>query len=213
MKVAEQRKTFSCYHDARFDRKAVKLLPGDYFACAGDEMLVTVLGSCISVCLYESRLKIGGMNHFMLPSSKQSNDSLVLQNTNAARYGNVAMEWLVNDIIKLGGSRQNLSAKIFGGGCVTDAHVDIGKMNIEFVKQYCQIEQIPVVSADVGGVCARKLYYIPRDNQVHVKTIINMHNTTINERESQYRKQLELSHQRKSVFLFEEDSKGRFLNT
>ncbi|MCJ8268326.1 MAG: chemoreceptor glutamine deamidase CheD [Psychrosphaera sp.] len=202
MKVPEQKKIFSCYHDRRFDRKAIKLLPGDYFACGSDDMLVTVLGSCISVCLYESKLKIGGMNHFMLPNAQHTKGSLVLQNTHSARYGNVAMEWLINDIIKLGGSRKYLSAKIFGGGCVIRAHVDIGKLNIDFVKQYCQIEEIPVVSADVGGVCARKLYYIPRDNQVYVKTIIDMHNTTISERESQYRQQLESAKEHKNVFLF-----------
>jgi chemotaxis receptor (MCP) glutamine deamidase CheD len=69
MNAPQHQKTFSCYHDRRFDREAVKLLPGDYFACGGEKMLVTVLGSCISVCLFESKLKIGGMNHFMLPST------------------------------------------------------------------------------------------------------------------------------------------------
>ncbi|NQZ13187.1 MAG: chemoreceptor glutamine deamidase CheD [Algicola sp.] len=205
MKVPAHTKTFSCYHDRRFDREAIKLLPGDYFACGGEEMLVTVLGSCISVCLYESKLKIGGMNHFMLPSAQHNKGSLVLQNTHSARYGNVAMEWLINDIIKLGGSRENLSAKIFGGGRVIPALVDIGKLNIDFVKQYCQIEEIPVVSADVGGLCARKLYYIPRNNQAYVKTITSMHNTTIDERESQYRQQLELTKAHKNVFLFEDE--------
>jgi len=187
------------YWDNRFKRNTVKLLPGDYYACSGDKMIVTVLGSCISACLYESSLKIGGMNHFMLPVSRKikadrtafsAKNSLVMQDSDAARYGNAAMELLINEIIKRWGRRDKISAKIFGGASVTRSIVDIGQSNIDFVEEYCQLEGIPVMSRDVGGNYPRKLYFIPCTNEAFVKTIRNIHNTTIEKRETQYRQKL-----------------------
>lgn len=193
------------YWDPRFNRNVVKLLPGGYYACDSEEMIVTVLGSCITVCLFESVLKIGGMNHFMLPGDNNTASSPVTNNTSAARYGSVAMEWLVNDIMKMGGQRQNLSAKMFGGGSVTSSKIDIGEQNIQFAKAYCEFEGIPVVSADVGGVCPRKLYYIPRTNDAYVKTITKTHSSTIAQHEDNYRRQLNRLEQTNNVFYLEDN--------
>lgn len=200
------------YFDNRFKRTAVKLLPGDFFACNGGEMIVTVLGSCISVCLHETILKIGGMNHFMLPELKAKNktktenklsvnvtESCVYQNSNAARYGNAAMELLINEIIKLGGDRKNIIAKVFGGGSVTRSTIDIGKKNIEFIYEYLALESIPVVNQDVGGNFARKVYFVPSINDVYVKIITKTHNNTIETREIDYRNTIKES-DKNSVF-------------
>ncbi len=189
------------YWDNRFSRTAVKLLPGDFFACTGEEMIVTVLGSCISVCLYETQLKIGGMNHFMLPETKnapsksvkradENKCSYVYQDSNAARYGNVAMELLINEIIKLGGHRKNLTAKIFGGGSVTRSSIDIGEKNINYIKEYLALENITITNQDVGGTHPRKVYFVPKINDVYVKAIRNIHNNTIEQRETRYQKTL-----------------------
>ncbi len=213
------------YWDGRFKRKAVKLLPGDFFACQGEEMIVTVLGSCIAVCLYDTKLKIGGMNHFMLPkchnliktqlSLKEKNEPTKMprkkrassnvyetyQHSNAARYGNAAMELLINEIIKLGGDRQNLTAKIFGGGSLTQSSIDVGQRNISFINEYLTLESIANINQDVGGYFARKVYFVPSINEVYVKTIKNIHNNTIEKREFNYRKTLAKSDQNNVFYL------------
>ena len=125
------------YWDNRFKREVVKLLPGEYHACNNENMIVTVLGSCIAACIQDVNLKIGGMNHFMLPmeNAYANKNAHVIDDTNAARYGNVAMERLINEIIKLGGDRNSMHAKIFGGGRITNTATDIGAKNIAFVKR------------------------------------------------------------------------------
>lgn len=191
IKAVTPQQNLACYWDPRFKRQTVKLLPGDYYVCAGDEMIVTVLGSCISACLRDKISGIGGMNHFMLPENRNviaAEKSLVNNYAIAStRYGSIAMEMLVNDILKRGGKRENLEAKIFGGGRITaQTSVDIGKNNILFVKEYLKIESIPIVSQDVGDVWPRKVYFIPATGDVFVKKIERMNNQTILQREDGY---------------------------
>lgn len=119
-----------------------------------DLAIQTVLGSCIAVCIRDAQHKIGGMNHFLLPDS--GDDDL-----GAVKYGAVAMELLVNGILRAGGQRQNLEAKMFGGGNVMRGLSDIGKQNIEFATRFLRTEQIPCVGQSVGGEKARRLRYFP----------------------------------------------------
>lgn len=183
------------YWDGRFRRNAVKLLPGDYYANDGTEMIVTVLGSCVSACIQDRKFKIGGMNHFMLPMdasySRSNHHVAITDDSAAARYGNVAMERLINEIIKLGGNRLNMQAKIFGGARITNAKIDIGEDNIEYVREYLDMEGINVVSEDVGGTLPRKVYYIPSTNEVFIKKIQWMNNDTIVSREEHYMETLQ----------------------
>ncbi len=195
------------YWDHRFQRRAIKLLPGDFYATNQDEVIVTVLGSCISVCLFDTVIKAGGMNHFMLPKSKaaseSSTSSLVMQDSQIARYGNVAMELLINELIKLGGSRMNMVAKIFGGGQVTSSSIDVGMKNIEFAREYLKLEDMPVIKSDVGGLNPRKIYYIPLLNEVYVKLIQRINNNTIFSRERDYELQLESKTTDDNIFFLE----------
>jgi len=178
------------YWDGRFQRNVVKLLPGEYYVGNGDEMIVTVLGSCIAACIYERVMGIGGMNHFMLPFEKssayQNGNKVTNYDSPAARYGNVAMERLINEIIKLGGMRHNLQAKIFGGARITDSSTDIGAGNISFVREYLKLESIVVINEDVGGRLPRKVYSIPSSNEVLVKKIERVRDNTIILREKKY---------------------------
>ena len=103
------------YFDSSFDIDAAKILPGEYYVTKRDMVLVTVLGSCVAACIRDRVSGIGGMNHFMLPdSNRDSNDP----NSTSARYGTFAMEMMINQLIKMGARRENLVAKIFGGGNV-----------------------------------------------------------------------------------------------
>ena len=94
----------------------VKILPGEYYVSRQEEMISTVLGSCVSACVRDTRLRIGGMNHFMLPEPAGERDSWSSAVGRAARYGNDAMEQLINAILKAGGRRDDFEVKIFGLG-------------------------------------------------------------------------------------------------
>ncbi|MEQ6884774.1 chemoreceptor glutamine deamidase CheD [Salicola sp. Rm-C-2C1-2] len=178
------------YFDRYFERDAVKILPGEYYVTQQNTMIVTVLGSCIAACVRDPVRGIGGMNHFLLPSDERAEmDSPVAQ---SARYGAYAMELLINQLLKLGASRQRLEAKIFGGGNVLKGLTshNVGERNAEFVAAFLQQEAIPIIASDVVGNFPRKVYFFPDNGQVKVKKIRSMHNTTIIDRESEYRMRL-----------------------
>lgn len=111
----------------------------------------------------------------------------------ATRYGNFAMERLINDILKNGGRREHLEIKIFGGGKVLQhmTEADIGNRNISFVKDYLRTEGFAIAAQDVGDVYPRKVVYFPITGRVQVKRLRTLHNETIVERESGYLQQLE----------------------
>ena len=180
-------RTINRYWDRLHHCYAAKLLPGDYYITTHDEIIVTTLGSCISACIRDRIFGIGGMNHFMLPRQSLfvdnwSNTRLSLAN----RYGSNAMENLINDILKNGGERKNLEVKIFGGGKILAQMTDIGRNNIEFIKQYIQTEGLNLLAEDIGGVHPRKIIYFPLTGKVRVKKLRSLQNQTIIERETQY---------------------------
>src|SRR5258706_3809641 len=94
------------FYDAHFRNDAVKILPGEYFVHNEDLLIMTTLGSCIAACLWDRNARVGGMNHFMLPEGAGE----------SGRYGSYAMELLINEMMKRGGSRMSMEAKVFGGG-------------------------------------------------------------------------------------------------
>ena len=180
------------YWDKKMQVPAAKILPGELYVSTQGEMIVTVLGSCISACIRDRKLGIGGMNHFMLPmqgkhSGNWGNDSA----SSATRYGNWAMEYLINAILKLGGNKKDFEVKVFGGGKVLANSTDVGRNNIEFVKEYLASEMLLTVSTDVGGEYPRKVLYFPDTGRVKMRRLIHVNNETINERENRYRKTLD----------------------
>ncbi|MDQ6988623.1 MAG: chemoreceptor glutamine deamidase CheD [Mariprofundaceae bacterium] len=164
-----------------------KVQPGDYYITDQNEAIYTVLGSCISACIRDVELGLGGINHFMLPihhKDKQAWQSAPV--SSAERYGNYAMEHLINDIIKHGGSKRNLEIKIFGGGRMLAKMGDVGADNIRFVREYLKEENLKVVGHHVGGNAPRKIYYFPQTGRVLMKTLKSMHVNKICEREANY---------------------------
>ncbi|NOY72144.1 MAG: chemoreceptor glutamine deamidase CheD [Gammaproteobacteria bacterium] len=161
------------YYDSKFDSDVAKILPGEYYVTAEDEGILTVLGSCISACIRDRLYGIGGMNHFMLPLKMEGGD---LQQASdivgaAERYGNFAMEHLINDILKSGGRRENLEVKVFGGGRVLKHATDVGLRNIEFVRNYLSMENLKIIAEDVGDTCPRKIFYFPATGVVKMKRV------------------------------------------
>ena len=124
------------------------------------------------------------MNHFMLPEagSGPAGDRA----SSEARYGSYAMEQLINEILKHGGMRRNLEAKLFGGGQVLANMTDVGAKNIRFVREYVAEERIEVTAEDLGDVYPRRVVFFPCTGEVRVKRLERVKNNTINEREKQY---------------------------
>lgn len=190
------------YYDRHFERDAVKILPGEYYATTNDTLIVTVLGSCVSVCLRDAVAGVAGMNHFLLPNEGGNGDVL----SESARYGVYAMDILINHMLKLGASRYRLEAKVFGGGNVLKGFTStsVGERNSEFVLDYLKTENIPVTAQDLLDIYPRKVYFFPDTGQVLVRKIKSLHNTTIMDRESAYRMQLRNSRASGDVELFDE---------
>lgn len=176
------------YYDRHFDSDAVKILPGEYFVTRSEEVLVTVLGSCVAACIRDVDSGLGGMNHFMLPD-----DGGREMFGASARYGSYAMEVLINHLLKMGAKRTRLEAKVFGGGAVLESLSvsKVGVRNAEFVLDYLKTERIPVVAKDLLDAYPRKIYYFPKSGRVLVKKLHRIHNDTLVVRESEYRKRLQ----------------------
>jgi len=148
----------------------VKLLPGDYYVTRREEVLDTILGSCVSACIRNPRLRIGGMNHFMLPRpSGNGTDTWEHIAGRATRYGSASMEQLINRILSAGGTRADLEVKIFGGGRVLSSMSDIGNHNVIFVREYLKQEGLKVTSEDVGSNYPRHVQYFPMTGRVRVR--------------------------------------------
>jgi chemotaxis protein CheD len=167
---------------------AAKILPGEYYVTKSNEIITTVLGSCISACIHDLSAGVGGMNHFMLPVSKENGWKVMRDDplSEANRYGNYAMEHMINELLKYGASRENLEVKVFGGGQIISRFTQIGEKNIQFIHLYIQNERLKLASEDVGGVLARKVVYYPATGRVRVKKLKQLHNDTIIERENRY---------------------------
>lgn len=179
------------YWDKQHDVQAAKILPGEYYVTNYNELVTTVLGSCVSACVRDKVFGIGGMNHFMLPISegKGWGGTSDIAST-ATRFGNYAMEHMINDILKHGGHKNHLEAKIFGGGRMMEAQTDIGLTNIDFVRNYLKTEGIPILGEDVGDIYPRKVIYFPESGRARVKKLKTLHNSTVVTRETQYQKEI-----------------------
>ena len=192
------------YWDQENQVIAAKLMPGDYYVTTHDEMITTVLGSCVSACIRDVVNGVGGMNHFMLPESSQSRlntrDEAVVGN--ASRYGNYAMEHLINCILQNGGKRKNLEVKLFGGGKIIATLGDVGARNIQFVLDYVDTEALNLVSQDLGDIYPRKVNFFPQTGRVRMKKIKDLHNQTIFLREKQYSSSIKDAPVEGSVELF-----------
>jgi chemotaxis protein CheD len=177
------------YWDRRMGLPAAKILPGECYVSENGEMIVTVLGSCIASCIRDTRLGIGGMNHFMLPVQKTDKSIARTNLANSALcYGNWAMEFLINEILKRGGRRENLEVKLFGGGRVLQGmtNIDIGARNLRFVYEFLSRESLSVSSQDVGEDYPRKVLYFPDTGAVKLKKLRSVANETIEKREQDY---------------------------
>lgn len=152
------------FYDASAQTWMVKVFPGEFYVTGeADETLVTVLGSCVAACIRDPRLGIGGMNHFMLPQGRTGGWG---RDPESTRFGNFAMEKLINELMKLGCSREHLEIKIFGGGNVTESNIAVGSDNAQFALRYLEAERLRCVAQDLGGRFPRRIHYSPATGRV-----------------------------------------------
>lgn len=176
-----------------FDRElkvnTVRILPGQYHTASGSGSISTLLGSCVATCLWDPLLRIGGMNHFMLPGGAQATPSLWGVST---RFGVHAMEMLINEMIHRGVDRRRLVAKVFGGANVLKGFetLDVGARNSEFVLTFLREEGIELQAQDLLGSSPRKLHFFPETGRVKLKRLHLAADSDIQRQERAYLDQL-----------------------
>jgi chemotaxis protein CheD len=173
--------------DNRFPHEIASILPGEFFVSRDPMVVYTVLGSCISACIRDPIVGVGGMNHFMLPEPMETAHDSWGEST---RYGSYAMESLINEILKLGGLKSRLEIKLFGAGKIYEGNIDVGANNAKWVIAYLKSEGLVTVKSDLGDVFPRKVYYFTDSGRVLVKRIERVKNQTIFERENEYATQI-----------------------
>ena len=173
-------------------RWVTRILPGECYVTSTDEVLSTVLGSCVSACIRDPTAGVGGMNHFLLPVEPGDQGA----NTGgplglATRFGGHAMETLINELMKRGASRSRLEIKLFGGGKIMQGTIDVGQRNIDFVHEFLRVDGLRAAAQDLGGDCPRTVNYEPSSGRARVKRLQPLEARTIEQREREYLKKVD----------------------
>jgi chemotaxis protein CheD len=166
--------TAPCVRAAKFPSRAIAdangklyLHPGEFAVAGVPCTITTILGSCVSVCLYDPVTRLGGLNHFLLPTAPAHDQS--------PRYGDVALQQLVAMLESHGVQRNRLTATVIGGACVLDAYHGvrghIGSQNVRAALRVLQQQRIAVSTTLVGGARARKLRFRPDTGYLLVNTL------------------------------------------
>jgi len=177
--------------------KHVTINPGEYYVSNEKVVITTLLGSCVSACLYDPDNKITGMNHFLLSSIHYARN-MPFCTTDAGRYGIHSMELLINEMWNRGAKRGNLKAKAFGGGSVlktSDAFINnyftVGEVNVRFIQEFLQNENIPLVSSDLGGAVGRVINFHSEDYSVYVRKMVATGAKLIKREEQYWKKSIQ----------------------
>jgi len=169
-----------------FEQSIVTIHPGEFYASKEDVIIATVLGSCVSVAFWDQRLKLGGLNHFMLPGNLEDEDMIKSRN---AKYGMFAIELLYNDLLKAGSRKADIIAKVFGGASVlrlVTGPTKVPKDNVDFALAFLRKENIPVVANDTGGILPRKIFFFAQTGKVLLKRICGTLSTAVEREEEAY---------------------------
>lgn len=147
-------------------RTQVYLHAGQVVATAEPTAIATVLGSCVSVCLYDPRARVGGVNHFLLPHH--------VERERSPRFGTVAVPQLVEAVVAAGATRAALVAKVFGGASVLGSVRSgrrLGEENARLALRLLEEVGIPVLDSDVGGERGRKLIFVSDEGTAWVRLL------------------------------------------
>ena len=167
----------------------VQLQIGEYRVSRSPEVLYTLLGSCVAVCLFDAATGIGGMNHILLPGRAEDEGRV----DDVARFGLDAVELLVRALVAAGAARRRLAAKLFGGGHVIrqmDEATSPGFRNVKFIRELMETERIPVVNSDLGGYEARKVWFRTDTADVILKRVPVSLAVALKREEGQFRRRV-----------------------
>ncbi len=148
-------------------RAQVYLHAGQLVVAAQPTAITTVLGSCVAVCLYDPKMRVGGVNHFLLPHH--------VERERSARFGNVAVPALVDEVLRAGASRSAIVAKVFGGASVLGTagrrSRNLGEENAILALRLLADLRIPILDADLGGARGRKLVFFTDEGSAWVRQL------------------------------------------
>lgn len=196
--LAERRKkhnlsTSEYYHSGKrvFDpgtgKHVIKIFSGDFYVSTQpNEMLATILGSCVAACIRDPITGIGGMNHFLLPGDGK----VTAGASDAARYGVFAMESLINGILKAGGRKDRLEVKVFGGGNVINNSARIGSKNAAFIRDFLKREGFRIAAEDLEGDQPRRVHYYPDTGKVMMRRLNRKEDMLVVEEEARYTREI-----------------------
>jgi chemotaxis protein CheD len=150
--------------DAHHNIWLAKIHPGEVCVTASTEGVATVLGSCLSACIRDTRTGVGGMNHFMLiPGMPAGGDE---------QHGAEAMTALLDAVLTHGcGARSRLELKVVGGCRLTPSTPDVGQRTIGFIRAFAAGAQLTVLAEDVGGTLGRDVVYWPGTGQLRIRKL------------------------------------------
>lgn len=142
---------------------------GEYHVRHNPHTLVCIgLGSCVGVAIYDLNERIGGLAHVMLPKYGEGRDKV-----NACKYADSSIYMMIDDIIENGGRRRSLKAKIAGGAqmfsFISSENLNIGRRNVEAVKDALEQEGVPLIGEDVGGSRSRTVIFDSRTGVLTVR--------------------------------------------
>jgi chemotaxis protein CheD len=141
--------------------KTIHIVQGEHrISDMPDVVITTVLGSCVAACIYDPVRGVGGMNHFLLPESKEKIGDI--------RYAAAAMEILINGLLKSGAQRQRMEAKLFGGARMIPSLPDIGRKNAEIAQKILMTDGIRVTTGHLCGQNARRIRFWPVSGKVQM---------------------------------------------
>jgi len=175
--------------------------PGEFYVSSKQEVISTLLGSCVAACLYDPVNKIIGMNHFLLAQQHAGHNGSIIS-SEEGRYGMYAMELLINEMTKKGANKMNLKAKCFGGGNVLqlnrgqEGKKTVGEVNIEFIKEYLMQEKIPMIGSQLGGNLGRNVHFVGDDFAVYVKVIDDARKRILEKEERKYWTKTQADHKK-----------------
>jgi len=145
--------------------RIVAVVQGEYrISREADVVMSTVLGSCVAACIFDIESGIGGLNHFLLPGDSRGGRAEL-------KYGSMAMELLINELLKAGARRSGMKVKLYGGARISAGLSDIGQKNIDFARTYVRREGFPVVDESLGGTQARRIHFRPTTGEVKLNLV------------------------------------------
>lgn len=160
--------TASHFRNPLTGKLTANVMPGFYYVTANDELIKTVLGSCVCACIRDTVSNIGGMNHYILPGTSSNHKTSCIGSSNSLenRYGQQAMDNLISALKNKGCKKENFEVKLFGGAHVMGFKSEIGAENCKFAEKYCESAGLTVHSYDMGDRHPRKIIYSPLTGKV-----------------------------------------------